>query len=157
MTAAAQRAPWQNPRVLTTLTLVFLAGAATGALVMQLGLHDILHRPKPASAAPSVTAQTTTEKSGPAVSHASGHDAMLTKFQTELALSGDQTAKLALVLDDYSQYYQSLQDQLDDLRATGKNRIMLILDPEQRAKFEKMMNDLAPQLTNGGAANTTGK
>jgi hypothetical protein len=153
MTAAAQRAPWQNPRILTTLMLVFLAGAATGALVMQLGLHDLLHRPKPASAAPPVTAQPVTVKAG----HPPGHDAVLTKFQTELALSGDQTAKLALVLDDYSQYYQSLQDQLDDLRATGKNRIMLILDPEQREKFEKMMNDLAPQLSNGGAANTTGK
>ncbi len=145
MTAAAQRAPWQNPRVLTTLLLVFLAGAASGALVMQLGLHEMLHRATPAVAA----------KTAPA--HAPGHDAMLIKFQTELGLSGDQTAKLALVLDDYSQYYQSLQDQLDDLRATGKNRIMLILDPGQREKFEKMMNDLAPQLGNGGAANTTGK
>ena len=71
----------------------------------------------------------------------------LNRFQAELGLSGAQTQKLALVLDDYSQYYQSLQDQLDDLRATGKTRIMQILDPEQRVKFEKMMNDLAPQLT----------
>ncbi len=82
---------------------------------------------------------------------------MLTRFQSELGLSGDQTAKLALVLDDYSQYYQSLQDQLDDLRATGKNRIMLILDADQRLKFEKMMNDLAPQLSGAGPANSTGK
>ena len=58
-----------------------------------------------------------------------------------------QTEKLALVLDDYRQYYQSLQEQLDDLRATGKTRIMQILNPEQRDKFEKMMTDLAPQLT----------
>ncbi len=152
MTATAQRAPWQNPRILTTLTLVFLAGAASGALVMQFGLHEMLHR-----TTPTITAQTVAVKTAPPA-HAPGHDAMLVKFQTELGLSGDQTAKLALVLDDYSQYYQSLQDQLDDLRATGKNRIMLILDPGQREKFEKMMNDLAPQLSNGGgAANTTGK
>ena len=58
-----------------------------------------------------------------------------------------KTEKLALVLDDYRQYYQSLQDQLDDLRSTGKTRIMQILNPEQRDKFEKMMTDLAPQLT----------
>jgi len=147
MTAAAQRAPWQNPRVLTTLTLVFLAGAATGALLMQFGLHEMLHR----------STSTVTAKTGPVTARTPGHDATLTRFQTELGLSGDQTAKLALVLDDYSQYYQSLQDQLDDLRATGKNRIMLILEPAQREKFEKMMNDLAPQLGNGGAANTTGK
>ena len=32
MRAAAERAPWMNPRILTTLMLVFLAGAATGAV-----------------------------------------------------------------------------------------------------------------------------
>jgi len=146
MMAAAERAPWQNPRILTTLLLVFVAGAATGALMMQLGLHEVLHRapvlrgafPHAAAPAPAVV---------PA--HPAGHDAVLTRFQTELGLSGPQTEKLALVLDDYSQYYQSLQDQLDDLRSTGKTRIMQILDAEQRVKFEKMMNDLAPQLTNG--------
>jgi hypothetical protein len=56
------------------------------------------------------------------------------------------------VLDDYSQYYQSLQDQLDDLRASGKTRIMQILDADQRVKFERMMNQLAPQLTDGAGA-----
>jgi hypothetical protein len=148
MMAVAERAPWQNPRILTILMLVFVAGAATGALIMQLGLHDVLHR---------TTGSRPAVKNSPspapvASSRESGHDAMLTRFQSELGLSGDQTAKLALVLDDYSQYYQSLQDQLDDLRATGKNRILLILDPGQRMKFEKMMNELAPQLTNGAAS-----
>ena len=148
MMAAAERAPWQNPRILTTLLLVFAAGAATGALLMQLGLHDVLHR---------TTSQRPGPKGNPTASpatdsHPAGHDAVLTRFQSELGLSVDQTAKLGLVLDDYSQYYQSLQDQLDDLRATGKTRIMLILDPQQRVKFEKMMNDLAPQLSNGAAS-----
>jgi hypothetical protein len=126
--------------------LVFVAGATTGALLMQLGLHEVLHHASVLRGAfPHATAP------APAVvpAHPPGHDAVLTRFQTELGLSGPQTEKLALVLDDYSQYYQSLQDQLDDLRATGKTRIMQILDAEQRVKFEKMMNDLAPQLTNG--------
>ncbi len=126
---AAERAPWQNPRVVWTLMVVFLAGAATGALSMRLGLHNVLHR-APAKAAPQ-----------------QGRDAVLNQFKTELNLSDSQTEKLALVLDDYRQYYQSLQDQLEDVRATGKNRIMAILDPEQRQKFEKMMTDLGPQLT----------
>jgi hypothetical protein len=73
-------------------------------------------------------------------------DAILSQFKTELGLTEPQAERLALVLDDYRQYYQSLQDQLDDLRATGKTRIMAILDPEQRQKFEKMMTDLGPQL-----------
>jgi hypothetical protein len=150
MMAAAERAPWQNPRILSTLLLVFIAGAATGALLMQLGLHEVLHRtPFLRGAFPHAAAPATPAASVPA--HEPGHDAVLTRFQTELGLSAPQTEKLALVLDDYSQYYQSLQDQLDDLRATGKTRIMQILDAEQRVKFEKMMSDLAPQLTNGAA------
>lgn len=152
MMAAAERAPWQNPRILTILTLVFVAGAAAGALVMQLGLHDVLHRASvsrgvfPHTAAPVPPATTATT---------AAHDAVLIRFQTELGLTAAQTEKLALVLDDYSQYYQSLQDQLDDLRASGKTRIMQLLDAEQRVKFEKMMNQLAPQLTDG--AGTAGK
>lgn len=128
MMVVAERAPWQNPRILSTLMLVFLAGAATGALSMRLGLHDRLHRAAP------VTPQE------------ANRDAILSRFKTQLDLSGPQADKLALVLDDYSQYYQSLEDQLEDLRATGKTRIMAILNPEQREKFEKMMTDLAPQL-----------
>ena len=149
---AAGRAPWQDPRVLSTVMLVFLAGAATGALLMQFGLHGAMHR---AAAAPAVAPRAS--QTGSSTTHDAGHDAMLTRFQSELGLSSEQTTKLALVLDDYSQYYQSLQDQLDDLRATGKNRIMLLLDADQRVKFEKMMNDLAPQLSGAGPANSTGK
>jgi hypothetical protein len=126
---AVDRAPWQNPRILFTLLLVFLAGASTGALSMRMGLHEKLHR---AAAAPS---------SG------SARAALLQKFQTELRLSAPQTEKLALVLDDYTQYYESLQEQLDDLRATGKTRILQILDPDQRAKFQKVMTDLTPELS----------
>lgn len=96
---------------------------------MSFGLHDKLHH---AAAAPP-----------PAVS---GRDAILKKFKTELDLSEAQTEKLGGVLDDYRLYYQSLQDQLDDLRATGKTRILQILNPDQKVKFEKIVQDLAPQL-----------
>jgi len=50
------------------------------------------------------------------------------------------------VLQDYSHYYESLQDQLDDLRSTGLSRIVRILQPGQREKFEKMRAELIPQL-----------
>jgi hypothetical protein len=129
--ALTARAPWQNPRILSTLVLVFLAGAASGALWMRV-LHDS-RRP--------VALSTT----GP---QSRREDPMLQKFKVELGLSPAQTEKIALVLDDYSQYYQSLQDQLDDMRATGKTRILQILDPGQRDKFNTMMNDLAPELAN---------
>jgi hypothetical protein len=125
MTTASERAPWLNPRILTTLMLVFLAGAATGALSMRL-----VHHPAPVNAQQN-------------------REAVLDRFRTQLGLDGAQVQKLSLLLDDYGQYYESLQEQLDDLRSTGKTRIMQILNPAQREKFEKMMNDLAPQLTGG--------
>src|SRR6266849_3521001 len=130
MKARASRLNSLNSRVLTTLLLVFAAGAASGALWMRLDLHDRLHR----------TASASTKTAS---------DAVLQNFRTKLDLSTEQTQKIALVLEDYRHYYDSLQDQLDDLRATGKNRILEILDPQQREKFEKTMTELAPQLQSG--------
>ena len=121
-------APWQSPKILTTLVLVFLAGATTGAVSMRYGLHEHIHPTASANAKEP------------------GRDVVLQRFRAELDLSPQQAEKIGLVLEDYSRYYQSLQDQLDDIRATGKTRIVQILDPAQRDKFEKMMGDLAPQL-----------
>jgi hypothetical protein len=127
MLAAAARAPWQNPRVVSTLAMVFLAGAASGALWMQFGLHDKMHRTAVVTSPPS-------------------REVVLQRFNSELGLSPDQSQKIAGVLEEYTHYYESLQDQLDDLRATGRTQIIQVLNPDQRDKFEKMMKDLAPQL-----------
>ncbi len=124
----------KNPKVIGTLVLVFLAGGAVGALTMQMGLHERLHRTVSAASVPSPVRKAPT------------NDALVQRFKTELNLSGDQTDKIAMVLEDYRQYYQSLEDQLDDVRATGKTRIMQILDEQQRAKFEKIMGNLQPAL-----------
>lgn len=130
----SQDAGSKNPKVIGTLVLVFLAGGAVGALTMQMGLHERLHR-------------TVSAASVPAPEHkASTNDALVQRFKTELNLSGDQTDKIAMVLEDYRQYYQSLQDQLDDVRSTGRTRILQILDDQQRAKFEKIMGSLPPAL-----------
>jgi hypothetical protein len=119
-----------NPRIASTLLLVFMAGAAAGMLGMRYGLHDRLHR----VAAASLTRD-------------SNHDAVLQDFKTKLDLSSEQTEQIAVVLEDYGHYYESLQDQLDDLRSTGLSRILKILQPGQREKFEKMRSELAPQLS----------
>jgi len=124
MTVADERATWQNPRIFSTLLLVFLAGGAAGAVSMKFGLHDVLHRSTPPQS----------------------KEAVLQKFRTDLNLSPAQTDKISLVLDDYRHYYQSVQDQLDDIRATGKMRILQELDPSQREKFQKMMGEIPPQL-----------
>ena len=118
-----------NPRIASTLLLVFFAGAAVGMLGMRYGLHDRLHHV--AAASPRDTS----------------HEALLQNFKTQLDLSSEQTDQIAVVLQDYSHYYESLQDQLDDLRSTGLSRILQILQPGQREKFEKIRSELAPQLT----------
>ena len=126
----------RNSRIFSTLFLVFLAGVASGMLVMRYGLHQMMHPAAVTAASPNSSA-------------------VIQQFRTRLDLSADQTQKIALVLEDYRHYYDSLQDQIDDLRlrdqiedlrSTGKTRIMQILDEGQRVKFEKMMDDLAPQL-----------
>lgn len=121
----------QNPKVISTLVVVFLAGAAVGALAMQLGLHEKLHRTAAAASKPVPLA---------------AKDAVVQRFKTELNLSSVQTQQISSILDEYRHYYQSLQDQLDDVRALGKTRIVQILDDDQRQKFDKMMNELQPQL-----------
>jgi hypothetical protein len=129
----AHRPLWQHPQIISTLLLVFIAGGATGALAFRVLRGMAPHR---VSAAPPV-----------AVPKEPSRDAVLQRFKTELDLSADQTAKIAIVLEDFSHYYESLQEQQTDLRATGKNRIVEILNPQQRERFEKMMAELAPQLT----------
>ena len=121
---ASERATWQNPRIFSTLLLVFLAGGATGAVSMKFGLHQILHR-----------------SSGP-----TSKEGVLEKFKTDLNLTPAQTQKISLILDDYQHYYQSVQDQQDDIRATGKMRILQELNPAQRDKFQKLMGEIPPQL-----------
>lgn len=97
---------------------------------MRYGLHDRLHRVVAAAPPPKEPSR----------------EAVLQDFRTKLDLSSQQTDQIAVVLEDYRHYYESLQDQLDDLRSTGKDRILQILQPGQREKFEKMMTELAPQL-----------
>jgi len=99
---------------------------------MRFGLHDKLHRTVSAA------------------SREPSRDAVLQNFKTKLELTDEQTEQIAMVLEDYRQYYESLQEQLDDLRSTGRNRILQVLAPPQREKFEKMMGDLAPQLDAAG-------
>ena len=124
---AAERASWQNPRVLTTLVLVFLTGALAGAITMRSGLHEKMHR-----GAPSYWRDGRNEFS---------YD-MLKK---ELDLTPEQSDRLKTILDDFVKYHEDLQAQIEDVRATGKNRIMQMLDTRQRQRFEQLSNQLPPQ------------
>jgi hypothetical protein len=124
---AADRASWQNPRVLVTLLLVFLAGAMAGAIVMRSPLHAKMH----ASAAPYW-----------------GDDKKEFSYDTlnrELKLSPEQSDRLKTILDDFVKYHDDLEAQIEDVRATGKNRIRQMLNPQQQQRFEELCNQLPSQ------------
>ena len=119
----AERATWQNWRVLATLTSVFLCGAVVGALTMRAGLHDTIHR------------------SAAAYWKDAGNQLSYEGLTRELNLSAQQAEQLRSILDDMIKYHQDLQAQIEDVRATGKNRIIQILNPEQRQQFERLSKE----------------
>lgn len=112
-----------NPRVLLTISLIFLAGALAGGLAMRYGVHSMLH------------AQAPFWQEG-------GKQVSLQRLTTELDLTPTQQSELETVLDDFVMYVQTLQAQMDDVRASGKARIMRVLDERQKQKFEKMLGQV---------------
>lgn len=117
------RAPWQNPRVLYALLGVFLSGALFGALAMRMSYAPERHRGGPYW------------KEG-------GREISLQKFKKELDLTPEQAREMETILDDFMTYYQTLQAQMDDVRATGKQRILRLLREDQKQKFERMLGEL---------------
>jgi Spy/CpxP family protein refolding chaperone len=121
---ASDRPTWQNPRILATLVLVFLTGALAGAIGMQEGLHAQLHR-------------------GAAYWRGDRAEFSYQQLKTELNLTPEQSERLKTVLDDFAKYHDDLEAQIEDVRATGRNRIVQILTPEQRKRFERLSDKLS--------------
>ena len=115
---------WRNPKVLRVLAIVFVAGALSGAVTYRLA--RILTRTQAAAAAPDLR-----EKK-----------AALEYLKSQLNLTPVQTEQVAAIIDDYQRYYGNIQDQVEEVRATGKNRILQVLDADQRGKFEKFAGSL---------------
>ena len=120
---ASDRPTWQNPRILTTLVLVFLTGAMAGAIGMREGLHEQLHR-------------------GAAYWRGDKAEFSYQRLKNELNLTPEQSERLKTILDDFAKYHDDLEQQIEDVRATGRNRIVQMLTPEQRKRFEKLSDQL---------------
>lgn len=119
--------PWRNPRVVLTLFLVFAAGFSAGLLTVRVGALGVTQS---AQAAPGWEG---------------GKAALLERFKTEVDLTPEQTRQLETVLDDYFTYYHTLQAQLDDVRADGKERILRLLNDDQKRRFEQLMTAMQEQ------------
>jgi len=111
---------WWNPKVACAfaLALVFLCGAASGALLMDFGVHN-RHR-QPALDAPAAKAL------------------YLEHMQRELNLTPAQSEQIQSVLDDFWQYYHVVL-------SSSKERVEQLLNDDQRQKFEKMLQQQQPK------------
>ena len=111
---------WMNPRILSTLLFVFLSGAVAGAITMRMGWPVERH------------------KAG-LYWNEGGKEISLHKFKKELNLTADQASEVETILDDFMSYVQTLEAQMNDVRATGKKRILRVLNENQRQRFERML------------------
>lgn len=118
---------WRNPKVLRVLLLVFVAGGLTGAVTFRVA--RMIFRREVVAAAPNAPSLRDKEKA-------------MAMLQRELSLTEAQSLQVGLILDDYKRYYGNIQDQVEEIRATGKGKILKVLDPQQRAKFEKLAEGL---------------
>jgi Spy/CpxP family protein refolding chaperone len=123
---ASDQPSWQNPKILTLLALVFVTGALAGAIGMRAGLHAQLHR---------------------AAAYWAGDrdEFSYDRLKTQLNLTPEQSDRLKTILDDFVKYHEDLEAQIEDVRATGRNRIIQILTPEQRRRFDELSHQLPSQ------------
>src|SRR5215831_8614353 len=114
---AAHR-PW-NPKVAcgVALALMFLVGAATGAVIMDFKVH---------------------RNRIPAFETPAGKALYFERMQRELDLTPSQSEQMQSVLNDFWQYYRTV---LTD----GKQRVEALLNDQQKQKFEKMLQQQLPR------------
>ncbi len=55
-------------------------------------------------------------------------------WKKKLDLTEDQTRQITSILDDFSHYY-------DNVLADGNTRIMQVLNPEQKQRFQQMLSE----------------
>lgn len=121
----SDRISWSNPRVLAVLLLVFLAGGLSGAIAVRVVRNRMIAAGGPRTA--------------PLPAAWANKEGFLGRCKKELDLRPEQAQQISAVLDDYKMYYQNLQEQLEEVRVTGKGRILEILDDGQKKKFEKLL------------------
>lgn len=116
-------ASWSNPKVLTSLAVIFLCGAALGAAVTSGFLHARMAAPT------RVESMNTAQRVG--VRH----------LRAELNLTSEQEETVMKVLDDYGKYYQNIEDEREDVAEHGKQRILSVLNQQQKKRFLELLKD----------------
>jgi Spy/CpxP family protein refolding chaperone len=109
-----------DPKVvcLVTMLLVFLCGAAAGAVAMNFGVHTRLHQP--------------------AFDTVAGKELYFARMQRELNLTPAQREQMESILNDMWQYYRTVLTE-------SRSRVEQVLDEEQRRKFERLLQEQQPR------------
>jgi hypothetical protein len=111
MTTVSLPRPAERTAILS-FVLVFICGALLGAVVMSLVRPRLHDRP---AAAVSLNGS-------------------VSEWKTQLNLSEEQVRQLTSILDDFGHYY-------DNLLADGNSRVLQVLTPEQRTRYEKLKRE----------------
>ena len=118
---STEKSGWSNPKVLAILAVVFLCGAAFGAA----GMREYLHRWMPTQNGREFVYQ--------------GKRLGVEQLKSQLNLRPDQALRVELMLDDFAKYYQNIEDQRSAVAAMGKEKILEVLDDDQKQRFERML------------------
>jgi hypothetical protein len=115
-------AGWSNPKVLTVLGVIFLCGAAVGSAITSGLLHTRM----------SPDRQATMERA---------RRVGVQNLKAELGLTAEQEQTVMKVLDDYGKYYQNIEDEREDVAEHGKQRILSVLNDQQKKRFLELLKN----------------
>jgi hypothetical protein len=102
--------------------LIFFCGAAFGGAVMRSYLHRLQRDPHD-------------------LSIESASHMKLQRLRNELQLTPEQEHFVTQELDDYSKYYQNIEDERRDVAEHGRQRILDRLNETQKRKFNDMFGE----------------
>jgi hypothetical protein len=117
-----ERVTWSHPKVMTALLVVFLAGAASGAIAFR-----------------SISRNTLTGKAK--VMRTMDRRELMDYFRRELALDDAQRHRVESLLEDHFKMLQMLGAQTEEVRVHGRESIAKLLSEDQRRKFETLMSE----------------
>jgi len=102
--------------------VIFLCGGTFGSLVTRTYLHSRI----PALAQPT------------AIEEAQRYG--LEPLKKQLNLTPAQEQLIDHELDEYAKYYQNIEDEREDVAEHGRQRILAVLNAQQRRRFNELLH-----------------
>ncbi len=118
----SNRVTWSHPKVITALLVVFLAGAASGAIAFR-----------------TLSRNTLTGKAK--AMRSMDRRELMDYFRREMDLNDGQRQRVESLLEDHFKMLQMLGAQTEEVRMHGRESIAKLLTEEQRKKFEGLMSE----------------